>query len=79
MEIILRHPMPSPEDLEVWRQFLVTYWNGAAFSDDLVGVPGDLVRQTEIRVTELLQDGSSEAIYEACRLTVAFAYKVAQQ
>lgn len=70
------HPIPPPESLNLCRQHLVGYWNNVAFREDLVGVPGSLVRDTEIRITELLEDGSLEAIYQAMRLTVEFECSV---
>jgi len=56
------------------RKGLVEYWNGISSSDDLSGVLRGRVRETEVRVTELLESGSDEDLLEANRLTVAFEW-----
>ena len=64
----------SDSDAEATRSDLVSYWAAIAQSDDLIGVLGDLVHETEAKVTELLQLNTPYAVYEAHRLTVRFEY-----
>ena len=66
-------PLPD-SDAEATRSDLVTYWNAIAQSDDLAGALGDLVHETEVKVTELLQRNQVGDVYEAHRLTVWFEY-----
>jgi len=54
------------------RKELVQYWNAINQCDDLGGVLGELVRETEIRVTELLESGRASDLLEAHRITAAF-------
>jgi hypothetical protein len=57
------------------RMELVEFWNAMNLRDDLGGVPGELVRETEIRVTELMASGLASDLYEAHRLTARFAFQ----
>jgi hypothetical protein len=73
MTIINRRLTPLPASLvtEI-RRGLVNYWNAVATCDELVGALGSLVRETEVRVTELLETGDPWDVYEASRLTARF-------
>jgi len=57
------------------RTELVEFWNALRLRDDLGGVPGELVRETEIKVTELMATGLASDLYEAHRLTARFAWQ----
>lgn len=65
----------SDAEAEATRKDLVTYWIAIAQGDDLGGVPGDLVHEMEVKVTELLQTNQVCDVYEAHRLTVRFEYE----
>jgi hypothetical protein len=54
------------------RSNLVEYWNAVATCDELRGVLGSLVRETEVKITELLATGDPWDVYEASRLTAKF-------
>jgi hypothetical protein len=60
------------EDL---RRKVINHWNAIAQSDDLGGPLGELVRETEVKVTELLQTGQICDIYVANRITAEFEYR----
>ena len=64
--------IPLPDKIAELREDLVIYWNAIVMCDDLVGVLGDLVRETEVRVTELLETGDPWDVYEASRETASF-------
>jgi hypothetical protein len=66
-------PLPASAVAEL-RSSLVDYWNRVATCDELGGVPGNLVRETEVIVTELLQSGDPWDVYEASRITAEFDY-----
>jgi hypothetical protein len=66
-------PLSDAEALEV-RKNLVWYWNEAGQCPRLRGVLGELVRETEIKVTELLETGQTCDVQKADRLTAAFHY-----
>lgn len=65
--------LSDAEALEV-RENLVWYWNEAGQCQRLRGVVGELVRETEVKVTELLETGRVCDLQEAERLTAAFHY-----
>ena len=76
MTIKIRRLTPLPDStLRERRDALVTWWNGFSVGDDTEGVPGDLARETEAHVTELLQTGRPEDLVLAERLTAEFRYK----
>jgi hypothetical protein len=56
------------------RSNLVLYWNAVATCDELGGALGSLVRETEVKVTELLESNAPWAVYEASRITAEFEY-----
>lgn len=64
-------PLSDADALRCRRE-VVNYWDAINQCDDLGGVPGELVRETEIRVTELLQSGLSSDLYEANLITARF-------
>lgn len=75
MTIVNRRLIPLPGSVVTeLRSDLVTYWNAVAFCDDLGGILGSLVRETEVEVTELLESGDPCDVYEACRLTAEFEF-----
>lgn len=59
----------SEEDALEVRKWIVEYWNGIAQCDYLGGVLGELLREKEIRVTELLEAGNADDVYRASLLT----------
>jgi hypothetical protein len=67
----------SNKDAEVVRKGLIDFWNAIDQCDDLRGVPWGSVRETEIRVTELLQSNQVPDVYEASRITAEFLCKYA--
>lgn len=64
----------SEEVVRSLRNGLTDYWNGIDPNDDLTGVLRGRVRETEIRVTELLETGRDEDLLKACRLTAEFEW-----
>jgi hypothetical protein len=71
--------IPLPDSLvDEFRKRLVNYWNAVAICDELGGVPESLVRETEIRVTDLLLSGDPWDVYEASRITAEFEYILSQ-
>lgn len=73
MTIINRRLIPLPDSVVTeLRSNLVQYWNAVATCDELGGVPGSLVREKEVEVTELLQSSDPLAVYQASRLTAEF-------
>jgi uncharacterized membrane-anchored protein len=74
--MVLSHSLTplSDAEAEATRRDLIVYWKAIAQSDDLGGVPGDLVHEMEARVTELLQSNQVCDVYEAHRLTARFDY-----
>lgn len=68
----IRHPIPIPDSIAERRSNLIGYWNATATCDDLGGILGSLVRDTEVRVTELLSSGDPEDVEKADRLTAFF-------
>jgi hypothetical protein len=67
--------IPLPDSLVgELRKRLVDYWNAVASCDELGGVLGSLVRETEIKVTELIATGDPWDVYEASRVTAEFDY-----
>jgi hypothetical protein len=67
----LRHDLESlsVSDAEANRKELIEFWNRVADRTELREVPGDQVREAEIRVTELLEQGD---ISGANRITARF-------
>lgn len=55
-----------------FRKDVINYWDAMAQLDDLGGTLGELVRETEVKVTELLQTGQAYDVYLAARLTAEF-------
>jgi hypothetical protein len=78
--MIINHRLiPLPDSLVAQhRKGLVDYRNAVNACDGLEGVLGSLVRETEIRVTDLLQSGEPCDVYEASRITAEFEYIRAQ-
>jgi hypothetical protein len=75
MMSITRRLTPLPASIVVeLRRNLVEYWNAVALCDELGGVLGSLVREVEVKVTELLESGDSWDVYEANRITAEFDY-----
>jgi len=74
MAIENRRPTPLPASIAELRRNVIDYWNAIATCDDVGGALGSLVRETEIRVTELMNSGDPQDVYEASRLTAAFEY-----
>ena len=74
MTTIRRLPTPLPTSIAELRNGIVQYWNKIANRDDLGGVPGSLVRDAEIKVTELLETGEPPDIITAARVTAEFEY-----
>lgn len=70
----VRQLIPLPDSIPELRRGIVNYWNAIATCDNLGGVPGSLVRETEIKVTELLETGDPLNVVEAARVTAAFEY-----
>jgi len=69
---ISRSLVPLPDVLaDDLRKALIEYWNGIEVGS-LEGVLGGLGRETEIKVTELLQSGLACDVDEASRLTARF-------
>jgi len=66
-------PLPTSFVTEL-RSNLVEYWNAVATCDELGGVLGSLVRETEVKVTELLESSDPWDVYEAGRLTAVFEF-----
>ncbi len=67
-----RRLIPLPDSIAELRRNVIDYWIAIAMCDNLGGVSGDLVRETEVRVTELLERGDNFAVYEASRITAEF-------
>ena len=65
----------SDEEAEATRDGIIAYWKTIAQRKDLIGALGELVHETEAKVTELLQQNSVASVYEAARLTVHFEYE----
>lgn len=75
MTIKNRRLIPLPDSVVTeLRSNLVFYWNAVATCDELGGVLGSLVRETEVKVTELLETGNPWDVYEASRLTAKFDF-----
>lgn len=75
MTITYRRLIPLPASVVTeLRSNLVEYWNAVATCDELGGDLGGLVRETEVKVTELLQSGDPWDVYEASRLTADFEF-----
>ena len=75
MAIVNRRLTPlSATVVNELRSTLVNYWNAVATCDELGGVPESLVRETEIKVTELLETGDPWDVYEASRITAEFEF-----
>jgi hypothetical protein len=74
MAILFGSLIPLADSIAELRKFLIEYWNLVATHDELGGALGSLVRETEVKVAELLQTGDSWDVYEAHRLTAAFEY-----
>jgi len=71
----LRRPIPLPDlNVELRRKRIIDYWNAIATCDDLGGNIGSLVRETEVKVTELLESGDVQDVLVADRITAAFEY-----
>src|SRR5262245_14943075 len=62
----------SDSEAEVIRAHLVFYWKAVATDQKLIGVLGEQVHETEAKVTELLQQNTAAAVYEASRITARF-------
>lgn len=72
MAIIDRRLMPCPDADSKLRGVLVNYWNAIANCEEMGGLSGDLVRETEVRVTELLNTGNPFDLQLASRITARF-------
>lgn len=72
-----RNRFPSPHSVYSMelRTQLIEYWNAIATCDELSGALLSLVRDTEIRVTELLATCRDDDLNQAQRITAAFEYK----
>jgi len=67
-----RHNLPPLSEaklLEV-RKMIADYWNGIAICDAMSGTLRELLRDEEIKVTDLLTKGRAPDIYDAWRITV---------
>lgn len=64
----------SDSEADATRATLVQYWNAIAQLDDLAGALGDLVHDTEAKVTELLQTNRNCDVAEASVITARFDY-----
>lgn len=67
-------PLPDPEAEEI-RDLVVNYWVSIDQNQELVGALGELVHETEAKVTELLQRNTVDAVHQAHRLTAKFEYR----
>jgi hypothetical protein len=74
MTIQNRRSVPLPNQIAALRSGIVEYWNAFATCDDGGGFLGSLVRETEVKVTELLETGDPCDVYEASRVTAAFEF-----
>jgi hypothetical protein len=62
----------SDSDAEATRSRLIEYWTAIVQSEELTGVLGDLVHETQARVTELLSTNEICDVYEANIITARF-------
>lgn len=70
-----RGPMSQPDPSDEQRRSIVDYWNAIAICENLGGISGSLLRETEVEVTELLETGDPRNVYGAMRITAAFEYQ----
>lgn len=65
-------PLSETKELEI-RRLIVDFWNGFSICDDLSGTLRELLREMEIKVTDLLGTGQGDDVYDAWRITIRAA------